>query len=323
MNGKWFWIGGVVVLLLAIGVTMALAEGAEYYACVNNSSGTIHMVKAGEECNNNEALITWNSVGPPGPQGEQGPEGPQGPQGEEGIPGSDGSSCTVSVSDGTYIVACTDGTSVEFHDGQDGAPGPEGPVGPQGPQGEPGPAVNCDLEQRLWDAIPGFVTALECSIDSDGDGALDAEDGCPYNPDIITPDICGCVWVDTDGDGTCDAGDGCPANPDKTSPGLCGCDAPDADGDGYDACEAPGADCNDNNPDVHPNQTSFFTSPDPLTGWDYNCNGSVEKHITGPIAWCPNGGYTRISDCGEALYWRSYGLFCMSTDYYEGLQSCR
>ena len=93
MKSKLFFIGGLLVLLLAIGVTWALAQSDEvmYYACVNNSSGTIHMLSSSDQtCANNEMRIEWNSVGPAGPQGPQGLKGDQGdpgPQGEPGPPG--------------------------------------------------------------------------------------------------------------------------------------------------------------------------------------------------------------------------------------------
>lgn len=92
MKTKYFISGGLLLLLLALGVSWALAqsESVVYYACVNNSSGTIKMVSEGEECHKNDILVQWNQVGPqgpqgpqgePGPAGEPGPQGPQGPQG--------------------------------------------------------------------------------------------------------------------------------------------------------------------------------------------------------------------------------------------------
>jgi hypothetical protein len=80
MKGKsLLGIGIVLALVLAGAATWAWAQGGDvqYYACVNNSSGTIHMVAPGDTCNNNEERVVWNSRGPTGPQGEQGPPGPQ------------------------------------------------------------------------------------------------------------------------------------------------------------------------------------------------------------------------------------------------------
>jgi hypothetical protein len=120
MKAKVFWIGGVVVLLLAAGVTIARANSGEiYYACVNNSSGTIHMISEGESCSNNEVLVMWNQVGPQGPPGPQGDVGPAGPKGDTGDTGPMGPQGLT---------------------GPQGEVGPTGPEGPAGPQGEVGPA---------------------------------------------------------------------------------------------------------------------------------------------------------------------------------------
>ena len=87
MKSKMFFVGGVLVLLMTIGVTWALAQSdGAYFACVNNASGTIHMVNEGETCNNNEMLVEWNKIGPPGLQGPQGDPGLQGPKGDQGPP---------------------------------------------------------------------------------------------------------------------------------------------------------------------------------------------------------------------------------------------
>jgi predicted outer membrane repeat protein len=70
--------------------------------------------------------------------------------------------------------------------------------------------------------------------DSDGDGTLDCNDGCPDDPNKTDPGTCGCGVADTDsdGDGTLDCNDGCPNDPNKTDPGVCGCGIADADSDG-------------------------------------------------------------------------------------------
>jgi hypothetical protein len=67
MHSRTVLVASVVVLLAAVVVTVAWAENnATYYGCVNDSSGTIHMVGSTDKCNNNEVLITWNQIGPPG-----------------------------------------------------------------------------------------------------------------------------------------------------------------------------------------------------------------------------------------------------------------
>ncbi|MCA9695457.1 MAG: OmpA family protein, partial [Myxococcales bacterium] len=96
--------------------------------------------------------------------------------------------------------------------------------------------------------------------DSDGDGYLDSQDGCPYDPENFNgfEDEDGCPEYDRDGDGFFDSRDLCPDTPgvephgcpEKDSDGdgildskdLCpdiagvppdGCPVPDTDGDGY------------------------------------------------------------------------------------------
>jgi hypothetical protein len=61
----------LVIILLSIAATYALAqeESPIYYACVNNSSGTIFIVDADTACKSNEFRISWNKEGPPGPPG--------------------------------------------------------------------------------------------------------------------------------------------------------------------------------------------------------------------------------------------------------------
>jgi hypothetical protein len=62
-------------------VAHATAPSSEIYACVNNSSGAIHVTDATTACNSNEMKLVWNTQGP------QGVPGPQGPQGVPGVSG--------------------------------------------------------------------------------------------------------------------------------------------------------------------------------------------------------------------------------------------
>jgi hypothetical protein len=95
-----------------------------------------------------------------------------------------------------------------------------------------GTSQDCDLN-----GVPD-----ECQPDGDGDGTIDACDGCPNDPNKIAPGQCGCGVPDTDsdGDGTANCNDGCPNDPNKTAPGLCGCGVADTDSDGDGT-----PDCND------------------------------------------------------------------------------
>jgi len=93
----WFLLPGILLLTL-LGATIVQADTppTTYYACVNSSSGTIHMTNADGTCGNNEQKISWNNegpagpAGPQGPQGDTGPAGPQGPQGPAGPQGPSG-----------------------------------------------------------------------------------------------------------------------------------------------------------------------------------------------------------------------------------------
>lgn len=64
-------VAAVLTLLLAVAAMAAFAqdENPTYYACVNNSSGTIFIVGAETTCKTNEYRIVWNMQGPPGPPG--------------------------------------------------------------------------------------------------------------------------------------------------------------------------------------------------------------------------------------------------------------
>jgi hypothetical protein len=59
---------------LVIGLALALVGGsamtfaaaastAVIYACVNNSSGTIHVVSSADTCSTNEVALAWNQQG--------------------------------------------------------------------------------------------------------------------------------------------------------------------------------------------------------------------------------------------------------------------
>ena len=91
------------------------------------------------------------------------------------------------------------------------------------------------------------TTFTVSSPDTDGDGTVNCQDGCPNDPNKTAPGQCGCGVpdTDTDNDGTADCNDGCPTDPNKTAPGVCGCNVPevDTDGDGV-------LDCVDNCPSI-------------------------------------------------------------------------
>ena len=124
-------VGAAFVVALALAPISADAQ--QIVACVNNSSGTIHVVvQAGQSCQGNEVTLIWNIIGPPGPQGPAGPPGPVGPVGPVGPQGPQG-------------VA--------------GVAGPPGPQGPQGPAGPPGTVMpisdfQCVVPQQISQSSP-------------------------------------------------------------------------------------------------------------------------------------------------------------------------
>jgi hypothetical protein len=186
MKGKLFWIGGVVALLLAVGVTIAVAQtdNTVYYACVNSDSGTIKVFLQKPDCKSNEIPVQWNEVGPPGLQGEQGIPGPQGPIGLQGLQGLKGLTGAPGVDgiDGVPGPPGVDGVGIQGDEvqpgidgrvGEIGAEGPqglEGPQGPEGPQGEPGTAG--------VDGAPGADGAAGLP-GADGADGVDGAQGLP------------------------------------------------------------------------------------------------------------------------------------------------
>ena len=66
-----------------LGFAAATTAGV-IYACVNNSSGTIHIVTATTVCATNEVALSWNTEGPQGATGATGSAGPTGGTGPSG-----------------------------------------------------------------------------------------------------------------------------------------------------------------------------------------------------------------------------------------------
>ena len=103
---------------------------------------------------------------------------------------------------------------------------------------------SCDLAGGGSENCNGNNTPDECEADSDGDGTINACDGCPSDPGKTAAGACGCGVPDDDGDG-----DGVPDCHD-VCPGFD--DLADSDGDGVaDGCDICPAgddalDCNHN-----------------------------------------------------------------------------
>lgn len=157
-------------------------------------------------------------------------------------------------------------------------------------------------------------------LDSDGDGFGDPErtcvdcamDACPEpGPWVIEGTDCaddctdcapGLDEICDDVDNDCD---------DDTDEGALTTFYRDADDDDFgddddtiDACSAPegyvatGGDCNDDEERAFPGQTQYFGFPNAVTGFDWNCNGSVDYEIdeSGPVR-CMSG------DCPTTRRW--------------------
>ena len=124
-------IAGMALALIASDA--ATAETGVINACVQESTGTLRIVGADEECPKNWTSLSWNVQGVPGPAGPTGPEGPTGPSGATGPEGPAGPS---------------------------GATGPEGPTGPSGATGPEGPAGTTGQNARTVFSTGGVTVSL-------------------------------------------------------------------------------------------------------------------------------------------------------------------
>jgi hypothetical protein len=129
----------LAMLVAGIGIGAGAMVGAQsntvYYACVNNSSGTIKMISATATCGQNEIRVEWNQQGPQGLPGPQGEQGPQGLQGEQGAIGPQGPA---------------------------GPQGPQGDVGPEGPAGPVGRGLSCFNQWMIKGPVRNFVIDADC-----------------------------------------------------------------------------------------------------------------------------------------------------------------
>lgn len=118
--------------LAAAPLVLADSPTKTFYAVVNNSSGTIHMVSdATAKLGANDELITWDS-------GSQGPKGDPGADGQQGPPGAPGAQGDVGPAGPQGPVGPAGPQGAPGAQGLQGDVGPAGPQGPVGPQGPPG-----------------------------------------------------------------------------------------------------------------------------------------------------------------------------------------
>jgi hypothetical protein len=91
---------------------------------------------------------------------------------------------------------------------------------------------------------------------------------------------------------------------------TCACDA---DADGFDSDACGGTDCDDGDPDVHPGQTAYFTSPNAQGTYDYDCDtteaAQFPRQAVAFLTSCEvlpgEEGWTAstIPACGQAAGW--------------------
>jgi subtilisin-like proprotein convertase family protein len=141
------------------------------------------------------------------------------------------------------------------------------------------------------------VVVVRSDVDTDGDGTLDSQDGCPNDPNKIAAGACGCGVADTDSDndGTADCVDGCPANAALTAPVTYYLDA---DGDGFGGATtttecsttppagyvATSTDCNDASASIRPGAIEL------CDGVDQDCDGTADEGF-------PDSDGDGIADC--------------------------
>jgi hypothetical protein len=130
---------GICFLLIgcfAEAATNALPPaGTTYYACVNNTTGDLFLIKSTGTCPAGDTKISWNQTGPVGPAGPQGPVGATGAQGPAGPKGATGATGAQGPAGAQGPVGAT---GAQGPKGAMGAQGPTGPIGPQCPQGATG-----------------------------------------------------------------------------------------------------------------------------------------------------------------------------------------
>jgi hypothetical protein len=147
------------------------------------------------------------------------------------------------------------------------------------------PCVCDKIDQNCNGVVDDFPCALACSVDNDGDGSSPPDD-CNDNDATIHPgqtEPCACDMIDQDCNGVID-----------DFPCDLAC-VVDMDMDGHPA----GADCNDNDPTIHPGQAE----PCVCDMIDQDCNGVIDDFPC-DLA-CPGDidadmdGYSSDVDCND------------------------
>jgi hypothetical protein len=106
-------LAAITIVVVATGVALASIPDANgmIHGCYDTKHGNLRVIdmEAGQTCDPNETLLSWNQTGPQGPAGPPGPQGPQGPQGPAGEPGGEAFSVEA---DGSVTIPTTIGGTV-------------------------------------------------------------------------------------------------------------------------------------------------------------------------------------------------------------------
>ncbi|WP_407924805.1 discoidin domain-containing protein [Desulfosarcina ovata] len=143
---------------------------------------------------------------------------------------------------------------------------------------------------------PGVCGCGVADSDSDSDGTLDCNDGCPSDPAKIDPGICGCGVADSDSDsdGTLDCNDGCPSDPAKIDPGVCGCGVADSDLDNDGIIDCGGDLCPDDPEKTEPGICGCGTP-------DVDSDGDGALDCNDGCPWDPDNDSDGDGICGSRL----------------------
>ncbi len=199
------------------------------------------------------------------------------------------------------------------------------------------------VESSCGDGYVDETAGEECDEMPNGDDADGCKDDCTFtckaDSDCVT-DACHTGSTCDQSTHTCttptpiDCSDNDPCTADSCDPNL-GCTSTfiDVDGDGAGAGATCGNDCDDNDADVFPGQTKFFTTPRPNGSYDYNCDGDETTKYRGLFMHlvCNDGWHSRLYQCGEtgtyayqcAMFPDAQGnLSCNCNYVYEETQAC-
>lgn len=150
------------------------------------------------------------------------------------------------------------------------------------------------IRNEICGLADSFSPFMIVEPDSDGDGGADSVDTCPQVSDP--------AQLDSDGDQVGDACDNCPnlANPNQADRDLDGrgdacdpCTDADADGHAAEGGTCGPADCNDQNPVIHPSAGEL------CDGVDNNCDGRSDEGLTAVYYRDADGD--GLGDQGQAI----------------------